>query len=93
MTVGALSLTVVGLARNVDKPYLIAAAVCALIGVVLAQLALLTFVGRTPGTRATMEGALVARTLFLRKLGYVTISQFFIVFALGGAAAILVFAR
>jgi hypothetical protein len=91
MTVGALSLTVVGLADDVDKLPLIPVAASALIGVVLAQFALLIFVGRTPGTGATMEGALDARTLFLRKFGFVTVSQLFIVIAVIGAAMTLVF--
>jgi hypothetical protein len=91
MTVGALSLTVVGLLDEVDDLHLIPVAVSALIGVVLAQFALLIFVGRTPGTGATMDSALVARTLFLRKFGFVTVSQLFIVLALIGAATMLVF--
>ena len=91
MTVGALSLTVLGLSDDVDKRVLIPVAICALIGVVLARFALLNFVGHLPGTRATMKGALEARTLFLRKFGFVTLSQFFILLAIIGAAAVLVF--
>ena len=91
MTVGALSLTVVGLLGKVNDLPLIPVVVSALIGVVLAQFALLIFVGRTPSTGATMKSALVARTLFLRKFGLVTVSQLFIVLALIGAAMMLVF--
>ena len=91
MTVGALSLTVLGLSDDVDKRALIPVAICALIGVVLARFALLNFVGHLPGTRATMKGALEARTLFLRKFGFVTLSQFFILLTIIGAAAVLVF--
>lgn len=91
MTVGALSLTVLGLVDDVDQLALIPVAVSALIGVVLAQFALLIFVGRTPGTSGTIECALTARTLFLRKFGFVTVSQFFIALAITGAAGIMVF--
>ena len=90
MTVGALSLTVVGLTDGVSMVAVIAVAFCALIGVLLAQFALLLFVGRMPCIAGTTEGALAARTLFVRKFGFVTLSQFFVVLAVVGAAALLV---